>query len=575
MNERTWDAVVIGGGPAGSTAAAALARPGRSVLLLEKGRFPRYHVGESLVPGCLRVLDAIGARQAVEAAGFPVKRGVAFAWGGAPWRVSFAEQQADPDYAFQVDRARFDHILLRNAQARGVTVCEGVQVTDVVEEDDGVSVVTSDRTVRARYLIDASGRASLLAARHAGRVYDEALRNVAIWSYYEDVAPLADAEGDIAVEQTRDGWVWAIPLDLVTGRVSVGAVLSSGRYKECRGQTLEQILAARISDTFDIGRRSAAARCVAETRVTSDWSYRSAVVCGDRWLLVGDAAGFVDPLLSSGCHLAMASGYLSAMCVATALEDPLLRDFAWVHYAESYAALIGEIHPMVLAFYGVVHQQDAFAAAASISGDTGDVRQAFIRLISGNSPVSRDAVSNGLPARPVPSELFGETTYSSAAIGHRGAVAERSIAAHKLPAGFVGPHFLELQDGRLWIRPLDLSMDAATGHQPDPVMAKIAAHMPLVRGSEFVVASGFGVEFALAVAPLRDGLESWLQLDSTTVSASGFGGDPWGDPGSRAALEAIGAALGAERQGGVSEVVDRIVPALQGLGWAVDRHPCE
>ena len=202
-----WDVVIAGAGPAGSTAAAFLARDGHRVLVLEKERFPRYHIGESLIPGCLRILNALGVRDQVERAGFVVKRGGTFLWGvDGEWRFSFDEQGGEPNYAYQVDRSRFDQILLDHARSSGAEVHEGVAVRSI-DVDNGDPVIVSDAGVaRARYVIDATGQSSILGRKRGGRHFDESLRNVAMWRYYRGCGRLPEPRaGDIMIVRQGDG----------------------------------------------------------------------------------------------------------------------------------------------------------------------------------------------------------------------------------------------------------------------------------------------------------------------------------------------------------------------------------
>src|SRR5690349_10095422 len=314
-----WDIVIAGAGPAGSTAAALLARDGHRVLMLEKERFPRYHIGESLIPGCLRILNALGIRDELDRAGFVVKRGGTFIWGvegEREWTFSFAEQGGKPDYAYQVERSRFDEILLKHARSSGAEVHEGVAVRSI-DVDNGDAVIVTDAGVaRARYVLDATGQTSILGRKCGGRHFDESLRNVAIWRYYRGCGRLPEPRaGDIMIVRRGDGWFWYIPLEAPEGGLtSLGVVMSAESYRE-RGSNAEAIFDQMRAETHELDRFLEHASPASETRITADWSYRSRDVIGDRWILVGDAAGFIDPLLSTGCYLAMTAGYLAGLCV--------------------------------------------------------------------------------------------------------------------------------------------------------------------------------------------------------------------------------------------------------------------
>src|SRR5262249_51784777 len=173
------------------------------VLVLEKERFPRYHIGESLIPGCLRILNALGIRDQVESAGFPIKRGGTFLWGAegeCELTFSFGEQGGGANYAYQGDRARFDEILLNHARSSGAEVHEGVAVRSI-DVDNGDPVIITDAGVaRARYVIDATGQSSILGRQRGERHFDESLRNVAIWRYYRGCGRQSEPRaGDVIV----------------------------------------------------------------------------------------------------------------------------------------------------------------------------------------------------------------------------------------------------------------------------------------------------------------------------------------------------------------------------------------
>jgi len=465
-----WDVVVVGGGPAGSSAAALLARDGRRVLLLEKERFPRYHIGESLIPGCLRVLDVLGMREAVERAGFVVKRGVTFAWGSGEWSISFDEQAADPNYAFQVERSRFDQLLLDHARSEGVDVRDGVTVRSI-DVDAGDPVIVSDAGVaRARYVVDATGQTSILGRRLGQRQFDESLRNVAIWRYFRGCARLpAPRSGNIAVVRYGDGWWWYIPLEANEGGLtSVGVVLSSEAYKRL-GADSEAIYEQMRVATPQLGPWLAHAHPVSEYRVTSDWSYRSRRVAGERWLLAGDAAGFVDPLLSTGCYLALTAGYLAGLCLGSVLHDPELQPAAFRYYDASYNRVVDEIHEMVRLFYRTLRPQEAFDGAQAILGDPGDPRELFIRLAAGLTEHSAaSGPEDGVDEVPweseegetgLPSEVFGAGAHRKAP-NHYGVPfsTERErilgrVDPADLPPGVEGPMVLVERNVRLRLVP--------------------------------------------------------------------------------------------------------------------------
>jgi len=450
----------VGAGPAGSSAATLLARQGRRVLVLEKDRFPRYHIGESLIPGCLRVLDALGVREEVERAGFAIKRGVTFWWGvEREWSISFAEQSADPDYSFQVERARFDDILLAHTRNSGADVRDGVAVRDI-DLDAGDPVIVSDAGVaRARYVIDATGQSSLLGRRLGERQFDESLRNVAIWRYFRGCARLPPPRsGDIAVVRHGDGWWWYIPLETEEGGLtSLGVVLSAEAYRR-HGANAEAIYEQARTATPELQRWLKNAHPVSELRVTADWSFRSRRVAGERWLLAGDAAGFIDPLLSTGCYLALTAGYLAGLCLGSVLRDPALQPAAFRYYGDSYDRVVDEIHAMVHAVYKMVRPQDVFDGAQTILGIDGDPRELFIRLAAGNIEQSEGSARLG-GETGLPSEVFGVGVHRKS-LNHYGVPfatdVERvleEVDPADLPPGLEGPVMLVERDVQLRLVP--------------------------------------------------------------------------------------------------------------------------
>jgi halogenation protein CepH len=445
----SYDVVVLGGGPSGSAAATILAQQGRRVLVVEKERFPRYHIGESLIPGCLRALNLLGVREEVERAGFVKKRGVTFAWGSEEsWSISFDEQKADPNYAFHVERAKFDQILLRHAARAGAEVREGTAVRSVDLSQGDPLIHTDAGIARARYVVDASGQASLLGRKVGERRFDESLRNVALWQYFRGAGRLPPPkDGHIAVVRHGDGWWWYIPLEAEAGGLtSVGLVMSGEAYKR-HGASAEDVFARARAEAPRLAGWLAHATPTSEVKTTSDWSYRSQRVAGDRWLLAGDAAGFVDPLLSTGCYMALTAGYLAGTCLGSVLRDPSLKAAAFRYFDASYNRVVDEIHSMVRVFYKTIRPQQAFDGARAILGEESDPRELFVRLAAGNveeSPAAKDP--NYFQDTGLPSEVFGSTRKAPDRYGVPfDANRERVLGPVEdadLPPGVVGPMVL-------------------------------------------------------------------------------------------------------------------------------------
>lgn len=347
-----YDAIVMGGGPSGSTVASRLAQRGRSVLLVEKERFPRFHIGESLLPCVMPLLDELGVMPALLARGFLPKYAAEFvtADGSLRRRYSFAEGLIPgAPSAFEVERAEFDHVLLRNSSRLGVEVRESTAVTRFDIDHEGATVTLRDdagveATASAQVLIDATGQSSFLAGKLGLREMDRDLKNFAVFSHFEGAARYeGKREGDISVVLVPGGWWWVIPL--AGGRTSVGQV---GPASMLRGRKPdEQYFHERIAETPFLAERLARATRVAEVRTISDYSYVSKRLAGDRFVLVGDAGAFLDPVFSTGVYLGIVGAFKAAEAIDAALTAGRFsrREFlayeAWVQrQVETYKKFV-------------------------------------------------------------------------------------------------------------------------------------------------------------------------------------------------------------------------------------------
>jgi flavin-dependent dehydrogenase len=336
--------LVIGGGPAGSTTASMLARDGFDVVLVERDVFPRYHIGESLLPSCLEVLDLIGAREKIEAYGFQKKGGGYFSWGKDSWVLDFAPLRHP--YSFQVIRSEFDHLMLEHAKEQGVKVLEGTEIRSLSFDGDRPRSATWAQVVGGNdtgeisfdYLVDASGRAGMIAMHYQkDRRYHGAFQNVAIWGYWEGAGRMSFApEGAIANGSVPDGWLWGIPLH--DGTMSVGLVLHKDTFKEKRPQyeSLEQIYLEAIDQCPLITDLLKSAKLVTKVKTEQDYSYVADHLAGPGYFLVGDAACFIDPLLSTGVHLATHSAMLCAASIGSILRGEVTEQQATDFFEKSY-----------------------------------------------------------------------------------------------------------------------------------------------------------------------------------------------------------------------------------------------
>jgi FAD-dependent halogenase len=395
-----FDAIVIGGGPAGSTAAGFLAQAGCRVLLLERARFPRYHVGESLLTATLPILDALGVTPAIEQAGFVRKPGGTFLWGARsePWSFFFREDPGGRTHAFHVLRSQFDHILLRHCANLGADVREEHCVL-AVEYDASTrrNRVTARAangdvtTAEAPYVIDASGQQALLGSRDQLREFDPFFKNLAVFGYFEGAEPLAgEVAGNIFSAAFADGWFWFIPLH--DGTTSVGAVIDAHSFSGEAAGDAEGLYRRLIAACTPVSERLRAARLMSPVRIIRDYSYCARRFHGPGYLLVGDAACFIDPVFSTGVHLACLSGYLAADTVASILageEEPA----SLASYDRRYRAAFERYLKFLYSFYDHHRDPDSyFWTARKILNPTAslDQRTAFVRLVSGAGDLHDD-----------------------------------------------------------------------------------------------------------------------------------------------------------------------------------------
>jgi FAD-dependent halogenase len=352
-----YDVIVVGGGPAGTTASGLLSKWGRRVLLLEKEKFPRYHIGESLIPGVMPVIEELGASRVVEELGAIKKYGISLLWGQGPepWDIRFDEISPHP-YAYEVKRAEFDNLLLTHTRRLGTTVIEEANVREALFEGDrctGVrySPVHSNDVIdiHAPFIIDASGQAKIMARYFNTVSWHSDLKNLAAWTYFQGGSRYdGQAAGNIVVEACSPGWLWMIPFSDRTCGVGFVAPI-----KEFAASDLAPaaILHQRIDETREIKRLLTGVVEVSQVRTAKDWSYTCERMSGPGFVQAGDAAAFIDPLFSTGVMLAMKSGSSAARAVNNILDEPDLEAQIRQAYEDEYRGLLDVVISFVRYFY--------------------------------------------------------------------------------------------------------------------------------------------------------------------------------------------------------------------------------
>jgi len=326
------DVLVIGGGPAGSTAAALLAAQGRKVVMLEKAQHPRFHIGESLLPANVGLFERLGVRDQVEKIGMP-KFGIEFISPDHDHRtyLEFAEAwNKDMPSAWQVRRSDLDELLFRHAAARGANTLENCRVRDVAFDADGATVQAeltqpdgskTERAWRARFVVDASGRDTLLANKLRVKDKNPAHNSSALFGHFTGAQRLeGKKEGNISISWFEHGWFWFIPL--ADGTTSIGAVCWP-YYLKSRTKPLKEFFYDTIAMCPGFAERLKDATLVDNAvHATGNYSYIARHCSGERYLMLGDAYTFIDPMFSTGVYLAMHSAFVGAEVIATCLDRP-------------------------------------------------------------------------------------------------------------------------------------------------------------------------------------------------------------------------------------------------------------
>ena len=397
-----YDVVVVGGGPAGSTTSTLLAQAGLKVGLFEREKFPRFHIGESLIPETYWVLKRLNMLDKMQKSHFVKKYSVQFINANGKLSAPFYFWDNKPhecSQTWQVVRSEFDQLMLDNAREHGVDAHDGVHVVEILFDGDRASGVAIKRDgarqeIRAKVVVDASGQAALLMNRMKLRLWDPVLNKGAIWTYWRGAyRDTGRDEGATMVIQTpgKEGWFWNIPLH--DDIVSLGVVAPCDYLFKGRKGNHEQTYHEEIENTPAVKERIANATRVTGYFATRDYSYRSTQCAGNGWVLVGDAFGFLDPLYSSGVLLALKSGELAADAIVDGLKIGDTSAAQLGRWGDSFNHGVDRMRRLVCEYY------DGFSF-----GNRRPVRRQGRQGVSANGialPARQEAVED-LARRPAP-----------------------------------------------------------------------------------------------------------------------------------------------------------------------------
>lgn len=393
--DKNWDVIVVGAGPAGSSSAAALAMHGRKVLVLEREKFPRYHIGESLLPFTFQPLQRIGMLEKMRGSAFIKKYSVQFvSQSGKASQPFYFNTRYAPEIAqtWQVLRSEFDSLLMQNARDKGAVVREEVTLKEFITEGPRtVGVRVQDKAgktaeYRAPMTLDCTGRESFTASRKGWRVPDPKLNKVAVWTYYKGALRDEGVDGGATTVAyvPKKGWFWYIPQH--NDMISVGVVADADYLFREGVREPKDVFHREVKQNAWIEKYTSHGTQTGGYFVTGEYSFRSRYCASDGLLLVGDAFGFLDPIFSSGVMLALKSGVLAADAVNEALAAGDTSAARFAKYGEFLSEGIDNMRKLVCAFYEQsfsfrkICDKHAFAQGEITDCLSGDVNKDFSKL---------------------------------------------------------------------------------------------------------------------------------------------------------------------------------------------------
>jgi flavin-dependent dehydrogenase len=379
---RRHEVAIIGGGPGGSTLAAYLAKAGVDVCLFERERFPRFHIGESLLPATMPIFKETGFYETLASGKYIRKFGAAFVDYQSNDEIYFGFQDgfnADIPSAFEVERSELDSDLLAHAAKLGATIYQPERVKNVEFAKDSVLLTSSLGTCEAKYVIDATGREAMLGKQNQIRTVNKDLNNVAVFAHFTNVKRRAgNREGDITIGiLPKRAWSWVIPFK--GDRTSVGVVCNASVFKATHD--LAGYLNDRVNESPLLKDMMSDAERASEVSVISNYSHKSDTYAGDRWLLIGDAAVFLDPIFSSGVHVSCTSAKFAAPLILKCLREnkSFLDDGLAEEYKKQLDLGVHRFHSLISLFYS-----NNFVTQMKKTLTLENTRKAFTSAVAGD-----------------------------------------------------------------------------------------------------------------------------------------------------------------------------------------------